>query len=152
MVRFHLAPQTPLDCTNVGDPPDEENRTMLTQDRPAMPAWAKPWIDSFRLSLEADKKSPHTIYRYTDAVGSLAGWLAHHRADTRQASVPVSLDCVEHRCPVLVQIPEITFLCTGQTRMTCSFSSRAGKPQPRPGQAPVSPPRPVVVSHALGGD
>jgi site-specific recombinase XerD len=44
--------------------------------RPPVPSWAAPWIDSFRLYLRAANASHHTVSRYTDAAGWLAGWLA----------------------------------------------------------------------------
>lgn len=47
--------------------------------RPTVPTWATPWIDSFRLYLQAAGRSPLTVDRYTDAASWLAGWLATER-------------------------------------------------------------------------
>jgi integrase/recombinase XerD len=44
--------------------------------RPEVPHWATGWLASFSLFLEAGGKSRHTVSRYTDAPGWLAGWLA----------------------------------------------------------------------------
>lgn len=49
-------------------------RTRAT--RPPVPSWAAPWIASFTLSLRAAGRSHHTVTRYADAAGWLAGWLA----------------------------------------------------------------------------
>lgn len=47
------------------------------QAHPEAPAWATPWIASFRLALRCDNRSPHTVYRYCDAAAWFAGWVAH---------------------------------------------------------------------------
>ncbi|MDG4832448.1 tyrosine-type recombinase/integrase [Solwaraspora sp. WMMD1047] len=60
---------------------------MPRHPRPAVPAWVTPWIDSFALSLRANRRSPRTIEMYIDVVRWFGGWLPSEIDDWSEVTI-----------------------------------------------------------------